>query len=530
MTATRIGDSTRVGSARQLGDSPANVSAGIAEGTVSLWLTPSSEVSEIRVNPSLWGRGAQWGLGRQWGDDPPVITAAASDVTRVRILPPARWSHDLEEQRDEILGGGRQIGLEEEVEITAETVTRNRARIRPSLLEFGQAGLTPGLWGQGGQWGLGRQFGKDLVSVVSAASVTFHGDTPSARWTGEQTEVNEDLIGGGGQIGLDEPVVATASGPSVTRKILTAILDFDFEDLADGQWGQGYQWGYGRQMGLRTPTRGVATGLSTVGQRGSIGSIERIFIFWAVAAQFPIPAVEEIRTHESLELSLRAPKADVVEHLRPMFESAQGQIDLIVKEDGSFEARDSSTTGNEFTLSPPHPQRPTRQERDYLVEEYDETAIDDNNDEFEIDIEFVPAESREPLGESIEQEREHPDKEWIFEINNSTFVTKSVEKDISRSQDVVSITTVLKAEEVRVIEESASYLEAIQRRVIPDGDDVWVDHSPGERNTIHLTPPEPVDAVEAGEYRLVSWETRRINEIRYEMEMELAITEPDQIE
>jgi len=557
-------------------------------GVTNLRDIGASEFTAITTSNIQYGRGGKWGEGFQWGTtDFIAIPAAASGPTGNLFKGVASWPVIDSERRDDVLGRSRQIGLATPTHLVSSVGPYSiRGEISAAVWGNPETGRRTDTWGFGRQYGQGYEFGQnendERLSIATSIAI---GLTRNRGEIGEfvadltRSKSVDDLLGLATQLGLsvDTHIIPAFAPKTAIRTIGDSQLVRDINKTLDKLYGRGKVWGEGTQFGTRDPefaTASVLSGPSTIryigtgtwfrnedqisvnglghgvaigiaGQlgefgfveyilpaagptalRGKIGSARRIFRFWAINAEFPIPATEEIRTHDQLSLTLRAKKPQVISTLRPLFDASSGEVDVITKSGGSYEAFDTSQSGNQFAITPAHRQRPTRVPRDYLVDSYDEQIVDQEGEEYEISIDFVPEKTREPDEdyegrdefdhEFVFEERE--ENQWQFSMSHGTIATQSITKEIERGGDEINLTMVLKPKQTQTFEESASYVEGITEREIPDGDNKWDDDSPGNRNTAYIVPPEKSEGVfDEGNYRITDWTTRRINYESYEV-------------
>jgi len=467
-------------------------------------------MSEVRFGTeSMMGTGYRMGLHdalgntqrlgtSMLGDDIPTHFIPAIGMTVSGEIGSALWDRSIEDISFNGLGRGYAIGLEEQIgefstvsytyQAYGPTVSKSEAEA--STWVNPDDGVRVDMYGNGFQYGQGYEFGE--IETDDRLSVATGGSAGLTKYRGE---------------------------------IGSALWDRSIEDISFDGLGRGYAIGLGEQIGEFSTVSYTYQAYGPTGVR-TIGDARRIFRFWAINAQYPIPATEEVRTYDQLSLTMRAKKSQVVDVLRPLFDASSGEVDVIEKSGGSYESFDTSQSGNEFTITPAHRQRPTRVPRNYLVDKYDEQIVDQKGDEYQVSVDFVPEKTREPDEEY--EGREESDHEFVFQkrepeqwqfvMHSGTIATKSITKDIKRGKDGVNLRMVMKPKQTQIFEESASYVEGITGREIPDGDNKWDDESPGSRNTTYIVPPEASAGVfDEGNYRITKWTTTRINNESYEI-------------
>ena len=546
-----------------------------------------ADINEISPSEIQYGRGQRWGKGFQWGATGLIsASATASSPTYDFVAGVSSWAEINSELVENILGRSRQIGLDTPTHtIPSFGPPIGETTISAATWASPETERRTDTWGFGRQYGQGYEFGKNendprpSIATVEAAGFTqnrgrigafsaiaelvkfaenaigasrqlgldveshtvpalsphaLSRDVSASAWVGGLNQTVERLYGRGRawghatQFGTREEVYITTSvtdGPYTSRSIGSALWDRSIEQISFNGLGRGYAIGLGEQVGEFETVTHVYRAFGPTGVR-TIGEARRIFRFWAINAQFPIPATEEIRTHDELSLTMRAKKQQVTDVLRPLFDASSGEVDVITKSGGSFEAFDTSQSGNQFTITPAHRQRPTRIPRDYLVDGYDEQIVDQEGGEYEVTVDFIPERTREPDEEYEGRDEadhqpifeERQEGEWQFVLNHGTIATKSITKDIERGDDEIDLTMIMDSKQTQTFEESASYVEGITEREIPDGDNKWDDDSPNNRNTAYIVPPEESEGVfDEGNYRITGWTTRRINYESYEI-------------
>jgi hypothetical protein len=498
-------------------------------------------MSEVRFGTeSMMGTGYQMGLN----DGEKVLVTGSAGVTKGgRDIGTSSWTYDSTEAHDRGMGVGIQLGLA--IEPVVADPSGPEPQFDISVPEIRSITPTDFLYGRRNRWGEGYQYSEVKSDTVSDGDSGYFSrmtvsksEAEASTWVNPDDGVRVDMYGNGFQYGQgyefgeietdDRLSVATGGSAGLTKyrgEIGSALWDRSIEDISFDGLGRGYAIGLGEQIGEFSTVSHTYQAYGPTGVR-TIGDARRIFRFWTINAQYPIPATEEVRTYDQLSLTMRAKKSQVVDVLRPLFDAASGEVDVIEKSGGSYESFDTSQSGNEFTITPAHGQRPTRVPRNYLVDKYDEQIVDQKGDEYQVSVDFVPEKTREPDEEY--EGREESDHEFVFQkrepeqwqfvMHSGTIATKSITKDIKRGKDGVNLRMVMKPKQTQIFEESASYVEGITGREIPDGDNKWDDESPGSRNTTYIVPPEASAGVfDEGNYRITKWTTTRINNESYEI-------------
>lgn len=247
----------------------------------------------------------------------------------------------------------------------------------------------------------------------------------------------------------------------------------------------------------------AAAALSARGTLGSKGG----FADWRIAGQ-SVPGVRsETREYNKLELEFRVREQLLKSALRPLDRSS-GRLSTADTSDGGFVVEDMANGDNTYTVEPPVTREPLRQPGDFLVEDYRENVADQQGNRYDVVLELHPDSPRETdVGLSEADESGH----WYMEFHTGEIATTRVDAENTSSVsssgvESRTLSMLLTAEQATVIEESATLLAATRTREVEDGDNVTEDNSPGERNTVQIEPPTAeADAVPAGEYTVVDW-------------------------
>jgi hypothetical protein len=229
---------------------------------------------------------------------------------------------------------------------------------------------------------------------------------------------------------------------------------------------------------------------------------------------------EETRTWQQLELVFRAEEPLVTERLRPL-DQYSGKLDIIDNADGGFLTVDRQDGNNTYYLRPPDDQVPPRLEGNYLVDEYAEELVDQQGQVYRVTVRFVPESERNTTSDLAETASAG---EWGFRFNTGEFATSRVHQEMqagaSASVRTQTLQLILEPEEVKVLEESASHLNAVRVREVPDGENVVEDNTAENRNTVFVDSPNE-EVFESGDYRVKEWRTNWMNDDFYQITLSL---------
>lgn len=245
---------------------------------------------------------------------------------------------------------------------------------------------------------------------------------------------------------------------------------------------------------------------------------------WAVNGTTVGTVIAEVRSPRKLELTVRADNATKNDVLQPLDANA-GKLDVLVDEDGTYKTIDRSETGNVYYLTPPtsrsgasHP----RQAGWYLVEDYEQTVVDQSGDQYEVTIEFVPQNHTEATGVVSEDETTG---EWHFDMKRGSISTgrvsrktKAKARDAVGMREVELIATNAEAETL----ESNFHRTAATRVVnVPDGENRSVDNSGGWCTVDVAAPENDTGFLPPGTYHVHGWSTTWVSGVRYRVALEV---------
>lgn len=241
---------------------------------------------------------------------------------------------------------------------------------------------------------------------------------------------------------------------------------------------------------------------------------------WRVGARQVSTLVEEARTWQELNLSFRASEATTRDVLRPM-DAESGKLSVVADADGGYTTIDRAGGSNTYTLRPPTARDPPRRGDDYLVKEYEEEMADQQGGIYRVTLRMVADEERNTTSSLSESAS---GSQWEFAFHTGTIATKRVHQEIqgaaSKGKTGKQLTLTLTPEQVKVLEESASHLNAVRIREVPDGPNLAEDNTSNDRNTVTVTSPDP-DVFASGDYRVSEWETSWRNEDFYRVALRL---------
>lgn len=232
--------------------------------------------------------------------------------------------------------------------------------------------------------------------------------------------------------------------------------------------------------------------------------------------------VEEVATHRTLELTFRLPTAMLVDRARTA-KTDENQIDVRPLDTGGFTAVDRAGGSNTFTLRPPQRRQPLRQEGTYHVARYEESLVSAELDEWDLTIEFVRDGHRTDT-RSLGQSR--ASDEWSFGTRYGTVATSRVDAEflgtgaagVERFEVIARPTF----DQAHVLEAALSRLDGVRIRQLAEATNRAVDETGDSGNTVDVTSPDSDDVVTDGDYVVLGWESRRLNDAYQEMSLEMA--------
>lgn len=249
----------------------------------------------------------------------------------------------------------------------------------------------------------------------------------------------------------------------------------------------------------------------------------------------PIPSVTDERaTNRAVTLIVRADTQTLLDHLRAC-KPNQDQVDVLTTDSGGFSAVDRADGGNTFELQPPTARQPLRQKGAYHVRRYEETLVSAEVDEWDVELEFVRASNRSDSQTSNEGgtgatfvwtfDQAFGPAAWVFDTPHGELVTDRVDAEfLGTGADGVErfeVVARLTFDQSLTFESAFAKLDGVRVRSIPDGSNLAVDDTAGNQNTVSVTSPTTA-VVETGDYVVVGWEARRLNDAFTEYSVEIA--------
>lgn len=245
--------------------------------------------------------------------------------------------------------------------------------------------------------------------------------------------------------------------------------------------------------------------------------------WWRVNG-YPIAdeATEEIRTHKRLEVTFQVPKKILVEGCRPL-QPDSGNFNVLDRSDGGYKTIDTVDGSNTHEIEPPTHRQDVRRQIEYLVDEYDETLLDQAGEKFEVELTLVPKESKRQYRGHIDEEP--ADTDWLFEFDAGDIATRDLSSEILETADsgveMVGLDLFLDPDQTRKVEESARKLAAVRVKEQFDGPPQAEDNSPEKVNTVYIRPPAGGEEnVERGYYVVAAWETERVADGAYQVALD----------
>lgn len=348
------------------------------------------------------------------------------------------------------------------------------------------------------------------ISLFDVQGISL--DRESSVWIGDVTQK------AGVRYTQSGSFVTAFSGPDKTR-----MPGLQAQDNKGSVWypdqdnGTYRQFDKSGRVSLETPSYGTSPlGVTTVDE--PLVTYESNS-FWRVGATSPTNLTEltsEKATHKSLELIFQTGSPSTLQQ----FDVDSGKVEDHVTRNGQFFAQDLASGDNTFTLIPPSQRDDLRKVREYCVDTYNETVIDQQADKYEINITFIP--KRPKFFTSVLLDETRASDEWGFEFpdegqGTKTVATQRVSSDVTTSSKgsvtSVELSMFLTTDQAQVFEEYLCRgIEATRTRVVPDGTDVTEDNTSSNTNTIALTVPQSNSAVPDDDYVAREYTTEWIND------------------
>ena len=264
-------------------------------------------------------------------------------------------------------------------------------------------------------------------------------------------------------------------------------------------------------------TLGDATGATLGTEHG--GTLGTAYEDWRLDGALVPTVITEAATHETLTLTWRVSTADLNEHLRPLKRDEE-KVTVLPTDDGGFIALDRAGGENTYQLGPPNRRQPLRQSGEYHVLAYEETLVSQDVDEWDVEIEFVPAQNRSD--EPSRDESRGP-AEWGFETRFGELAVERVSADVQGTGadgvEHVELVATLTHDQSHVLEAALSRLGGVRVQPIDDATNAIRDDA--GTNTLGITPSDGADGVESGDYVAVEFESVRLNDDWQRVEMDV---------
>lgn len=265
---------------------------------------------------------------------------------------------------------------------------------------------------------------------------------------------------------------------------------------------------------------------------GTLGAI-RFLPDWTLNQKILGDTLDEVRNWNLIEITLRMRKEDVVEEVRPLTPGV-GAVDIISTSDGGYEVVKRGGS-NEVTLEAATERDDVRPVETWYLQNISEEVIGSEGQQYEVTIEALPVREKAFDNSLGNLTSPFPDETrtqgfWKYSFEKGSIVTRRVTTDIERepTNELKSVTVSFLAEpeEVRVMEENLSKLNAVAERDVPDGTNIVEDSTSDKRHIVDVTPPQDArDTVEAGEYYVTEWETEYQQSRAYIVQMNLVENE-----
>jgi len=252
--------------------------------------------------------------------------------------------------------------------------------------------------------------------------------------------------------------------------------------------------------------------------------------FWRIDGEGVPIATAETATDRTLSLTFRVQSGVLSSVLRPL-KSDEGKVATLDTDDGGYVAVDRADGGNTYQIEPPTDRRPLRQPGAYHVERYEEELVSQSVDEWDVEIDFVPAANRTDtqsineaasgaafdwtFDQAFTYNTDSGDPQWGFTTRYGTIATERVDAEFAgRGEGGVrrfDLTARLTFDQALAFEAALSRLGGVRVRSIPDATNQAVDETSDDAATVTVESPNE-GTVPSGEYAVVEWESTRLNE------------------
>lgn len=222
--------------------------------------------------------------------------------------------------------------------------------------------------------------------------------------------------------------------------------------------------------------------------------------------------LEESRQWDLLELTFRYEEPNSI--VQSILDKSMKE-EMILRSSGGFRTVDTGDN-SKFELTAPDSRSDVRPVNQWFLSDYSKELVGRSGDVYDLTLELMPEKSKEFDNEygtfTSEPTSTQNNDKWYFSFAFGDIVTANVGVDVEESPDGTldeySLTLILSSEEVRIVEENASYMNTVFVREIPDNDDIIEDTSNDERQTVFVSPPGSNSRpIEEGEYVIKDWIT-----------------------
>lgn len=231
-----------------------------------------------------------------------------------------------------------------------------------------------------------------------------------------------------------------------------------------------------------------------------------------------LDVVRETRTFEQLELEFRVPQSDI-ELFRSRGRYA-GEYEMLSRVDGGFDAFDTSseTAGdrNKVEFIAPSGRSDIRPIQSWFVDSYEEEIIGSEQNYYSVELVLAPVKEKaydNEFGTTTSGSSTFVSNAWNFDFQQGLVTSRQVSSDLAKQDsegiEIYEVELFTGPDDVRIIEESCSKMNATQIRTIPDGEKILDDFSNDQRHFIDVETPD--NSLPADTYLVLSWETEWVN-------------------
>jgi hypothetical protein len=196
-----------------------------------------------------------------------------------------------------------------------------------------------------------------------------------------------------------------------------------------------------------------------------------------------------------------------------------GAVNTRERADGTVDGLDTSGGGNTFEVIPPVRHQPERVTRDWHVDDVSRERTSASTQATRATVALINAATRA----SVTGYADGADSTaWTFEFAGGTIVTPRVSE--IRQQATTALRLVLEPAQAELFETVTAATAGAVTTTVPDGETFARDTTPGDRQTVTITPPSGASdpAIPQGDYVVTGWESEGADGGAYRVRMDIA--------